>query len=114
MATYMFLGKHQPARVTTFMENPDSAGRRFPALVEELGGTVIATYFCMTGSFDILAIAEFADEETAHAAIRLVKAMPDGFADLEITALASPEDARAAMKRASSVGASVVTPGKAH
>lgn len=114
MATYLFLGRHQPARVSSIMENPDSAGRRLPALVAELGGMLVANYFCITGTFDILAIVEFKDEDAAHTAIRLLKAMPDGFADLSITALASPDDARAAMKRAGSIGASLADPLKAH
>jgi uncharacterized protein with GYD domain len=66
MATYIMLVNFTEQGIRNFNESPKRA-QAFEELIEQLGGSLRGNYYTM-GAYDIVAVLDVADDETATAA----------------------------------------------
>jgi uncharacterized protein with GYD domain len=66
MATYITLANFTDQGIRSYKDSP-KRGKGFAEMVEAMGGKVVDMYWTM-GSYDLVAITQFPDDETATAA----------------------------------------------
>lgn len=98
MPHYMFQGRYSTDAIKAMVASPqdrEAAGR---AMIESLGGKLIAFYFCM-GSEDVVAIVDAPDDETM-AAGSLILGASGAMTGGATTKLLTSAEAQEAMARA--------------
>ncbi len=73
MATYIVLANFTDQGIRDFKESPKRA-QAFRELVEQLGGSVKDNYYTM-GAYDVVAVIEAPDDETATASALKVSSL---------------------------------------
>ena len=99
MPLYMTQFAYTPEAWAAFVKKPEDRRAVFRDLVEQMGGRVLAFYYCF-GEYDGVAIFEAPDERAATATI-LTATAPGHLKATKTTVLISVEDTIEAMREAS-------------
>ena len=110
MARYLFQAAYTSQAWRAQVDNPQSPLDRITPLVNELGGSIVEIDYCF-GENDVLAIFEFADDQTM-AAFALAVAAGGALTGAKTTKLLPIAEGVEALRRAKSVAGKYVSPVK--
>lgn len=108
MPYYMLQASYKDEQIKALTQNPQDRSVQASALIEAHGGKLREFFFAF-GDYDVVAISEFPDNESAAAAA-LTVASSGAFSDIKTTALLSADEAKRAMKKAGSTKSGFKTP----
>jgi len=101
MSFYMLQISYNAAATKAMIDHPQSREDAARKATESLGGKLHAFYFAF-GAYDVVLIAEFADNVTAAAVVMAVGSTGQ-FSKLETTVLMTTAESIEAMKKAKSI-----------
>jgi uncharacterized protein with GYD domain len=99
MVVSMVQFSYKPETVGKLVRNPEDRSVAVRKLIEQLGGKLLAFYYCY-GDYDGIVIAEMPDN-TSGLAANMVSLAAGGTAKIKTTILITVDEAMAAMKKAS-------------
>ena len=100
MAKFLIQLTYSDSALAELLKHPEDRGAAISELFERLGGEIEVFYYCL-GDYDVVAIAEFPDNETMTAISFAVRST--GVAkEHKITSLLSREESVNALRRAGS------------
>ena len=108
MPCYMYQASYKAEQYKAMIEKPQDRAVQASKAIEAHGGKLREFFFAF-GEFDVVAISEFPDNESATAAA-LAVASTGAFSNFTTTVLISSEEAQGAMKKAGSVQSGYQTP----
>jgi uncharacterized protein with GYD domain len=100
MPYYMLQASYKDEQIKALTQTPQDRSVQASAVIEAHGGKLREFYFAF-GDYDIVAISEFPDNESATAAV-LTVVSTGGFSAFKTTVLISADEAKRAMKNAGS------------
>ena len=103
MAYYMIQAKYGQPNLEALVKHPQNRTAAARTVIEAHGGT-LHQFFLSFGEYDMVAIAEFPDNESATAAI-LAVAAAGAVSDIKTTVLVTAEEGERAMSRAGAMQA---------
>lgn len=101
MPCYMYQASYKAEQYKAMIEKPQDRSVQASKVIEAYGGTLHQFFFAF-GEFDVVAISEFPDNESATAAA-LAVASTGAFSNFTTTVLITPDEAMRAMTKAGSV-----------
>lgn len=107
MPTYLLQVRYMQQHLQALIENPQDRVEAARKIIEANGGTLHQLYFAF-GDYDVVAISEFPDQESAAATAMTVGAFGPA---TKTTVLLTPDEAVSAMRKAKETRASYSPPG---
>ena len=101
MPFYMFQVSYKDDQYKALVETPQDRAAQASKVIEAHGGKLHHFFFAF-GDYDIVALSEFPDNESATAAV-LAVVSTGAFSSFKTTVLISTDEAQRAMKKAGSV-----------
>lgn len=98
MPYYLVQGSYTPEAIDALTRNPEDRGAAARGLIEQMGGRMLEFFFAQ-GEYDIIAIVEFPDSETANAFL-MIAAKTGHLKTTKTTPLFTVEETLRAMRRA--------------
>ena len=108
MPYYLYQVSYKDEQFKAMIQTPQDRSLQASKLIEAHGGKLHQFFFAF-GDYDVVAISEFPDNETATAAA-LAVASTGAFSKFKTTVLIGPEEAQRAMSKAGSVTSGYQTP----
>jgi len=108
MPCYLLQASYKDEQYKALTTTPQDRSVQASAVIEAHGGKLREFFFAF-GDYDIVAITEFPDNESATAAV-LTVVSTGAFSKFKTTVLISADEAKRAMKKAGSVKSGYKTP----
>lgn len=98
MPYYLTQGSYTPEAIDALTKSPEDRGEAARSLIEKMGGRLLEFFFAQ-GEYDIIAITEFPDAETANAFL-MIAIKTGHLKTTKTTPLFTVEETLRAMRRA--------------